>query len=225
MDVAAGNALLPSKEDLLAVDCFFFDFDGVILESANIKTEAFVDIYKGTGIEQHVLAYHLQNQGISRFVKFKWISEHLLNMPITEAELQEKGSKFTDLVFQKILQAPFVAGVMDLLQFLKERNKYIVVASGTPHEELLQIVKARNIQGYFDELWGTPLPKTEIVKKVLHSQSFDAKRCLFIGDATTDYLAALETGLSFFARRTPEMTEYWLSKTCRYISDDFCGIV
>ena len=45
----------------------FFDFDGVVLESAQIKTEAFRDLYSGLPeLLPRILQYHQQNVGISR---------------------------------------------------------------------------------------------------------------------------------------------------------------
>lgn len=207
--------------DLLQYKCFFFDFDGVILESANIKSQAFVEMYKGSGFEEDVLKYHLANQGISRFVKFAWIAENLVKEKITDENLRIKGEQFTDLVYSKILEASFVPGVLDFLRNLRMHGKYIVVASGTPQDELKQVIAARGIGDCFDEVWGTPMKKTEIIEKVLEEKGLEAKECLFIGDATTDFEAARKTGTAFFARNTAEMKSFWDVNPCTYISDDF----
>ena len=60
-----------------------FDFDGVILESADVKTRAFVELYAAHGAEvvDRVREHHLANLGISRFKKFAWIAEHVLGLP------------------------------------------------------------------------------------------------------------------------------------------------
>ena len=51
-----------------------FDFDGVIVESVNIKTIAFKKIYKkyGNEIVNKVVDHHLSNGGMSRFEKFNY---------------------------------------------------------------------------------------------------------------------------------------------------------
>ena len=53
---------------------FAFDFDGVIVDSVNIKTEAFAEIYKpyGQKIVDRVINHHISNGGMSRFKKFKY---------------------------------------------------------------------------------------------------------------------------------------------------------
>ena len=52
----------------------FFDFDGVIAESVNAKTEAFREMYieHGTEIANKVVDYHINHGGVSRFEKFKY---------------------------------------------------------------------------------------------------------------------------------------------------------
>ena len=55
------------------VKAIIFDFDGVILESLEIKTNAFKKLYKsyGTDIVDKVAIHHLENGGVSRYEKFK----------------------------------------------------------------------------------------------------------------------------------------------------------
>jgi len=52
----------------------FFDFDGVILDSVDVKTDAFVAIFRGYGpkIREDVVKYHHENGGVSRMEKFKY---------------------------------------------------------------------------------------------------------------------------------------------------------
>ena len=46
-----------------------FDFDGVLVESVDVKTRAFCDMYSkyGEEIVEKVKEYHLSHGGISRF--------------------------------------------------------------------------------------------------------------------------------------------------------------
>mgnify|MGYP006077874289 FL=1 len=51
------------------IKAIIFDYDGVIAESVNVKTEAFAELYKpyGTDIVQKVIKHHEANGGVSRF--------------------------------------------------------------------------------------------------------------------------------------------------------------
>ncbi len=51
----------------------FFDFDGVILDSVDVKTKAFAKMFRhyGPEVEQVVVDYHLANGGVSQVQKIR----------------------------------------------------------------------------------------------------------------------------------------------------------
>ena len=62
------------------IDAIFFDFDGVILESVDIKGWAFGKLFES--YPEHVdeiVAFHFANGGMSRFDKFRYIYKNILN--------------------------------------------------------------------------------------------------------------------------------------------------
>ena len=58
----------------------FFDFDGVILDSVDVKTKAFGKMFEayGSDVQKEVVQYHLENCGVSRFEKFRYYYENIL---------------------------------------------------------------------------------------------------------------------------------------------------
>ncbi len=214
----------PKLSDLLSYQCMFFDFDGVVLESGDIKTEAFIELYDGLGIEAEVKKHHLENQGVSRYGKFKWIAENLLGQTYTEAMGQELGNRFSALVKQKVIAAPFVAGFTQMMDQIAASDIYCVIASGTPDTELKSIVKERNIGHWWHEVHGSPAKKQEIVEGVLSRKGFDRSKCLFYGDASTDHEAAEMTSVDFYARLTDDLKDYWDKADYKYGSLDFEGL-
>jgi phosphoglycolate phosphatase-like HAD superfamily hydrolase len=204
----------------------FFDFDGVILESSDIKTVAFVELFNHLSKEhqQAIHNYHINNMGISRFKKFEWIYSELLNEKITEEKSQQLGEGFSNLVFKKILQCPFVPGAQQLLNWAKE-NSLNFVASGTPQDELRKIVKERELDIYFKEVLGTPASKVEIVEAKIEKYNLDRSKCWFIGDASSDYRAAMETGLIFIARNTADYADFWKDKKGITVIEDLSEII
>ncbi|MBF0378164.1 MAG: HAD family hydrolase [Desulfamplus sp.] len=187
------------KRESISLQAVFFDFDGVILDSVNVKTEAFAKMFRsyGSEVEQKVVDYHLAHCGISRFNKFRYYYETLLNTPITEEELINLGDKFSDLVLQGVLESPYIEGALESLQLLNRQNIPAFVVSGTPEEELKLIIKRRNIEMLFKEVHGSPRLKNEIIQDIQRKYSIEPSRTLFIGDAMTDYNAAKATGTRF----------------------------
>ncbi len=185
-----------------------FDFDGVILESAGIKTEAYVDIVKDYPKQQAdaFIAYHMAHMGISRHVKFRYLIEEILQQPYSEKVQQELADKFSEIVFSRVMECPFVPGAKEFLK--RNFMKYdLYVASGTPKEELLQIAEGRNLTQYFNEIYGTPMKKEEIVEAICHKHSYRKDEMVFVGDASTDKNAARHTGLCFIGRNTEDNRE------------------
>jgi phosphoglycolate phosphatase-like HAD superfamily hydrolase len=188
-----------------------FDFDGVILESADVKTEAFVELYAGHGasVVARVREHHLANLGVSRFKKFAWIAENVLGSPLSEADSAALGQRFSDLALSRVLAAPFVPGAEAAIAALAARGLALFVASGTPHDELQLIVNQRGLGGSFREVHGTPREKPEIVGDVLARHGLAPGEVLFIGDGMTDYKAARQAGTEFLARDTPALHDEW----------------
>ena len=190
------------------VKAIVFDFDGVILESAKIKTEAFADVVKDypKNIADEFVAYHMTHMGISRHVKFQYFIEEILKEKYSESLEKELADKFSDIVFRRVMECEFVPGAYEFL----ERNylKYdMYIASGTPVEELNQIIEGRKLTKYFKEAFGTPMKKEEIVGIICDKYGHNRKEMCFVGDASTDKIAAANTGLMFIGRNTEDNVE------------------
>lgn len=193
-----------------------FDFDGVVLESADVKTDAFVELFAehGEHVQARVREHHLANLGISRFKKFAWIHEHVLQTPLSDEQSRALGERFSALALTKVLAAPFVHGAHEALAALARRYP-LFVASGTPQDELDLIVDRRGLRALFREVHGTPREKPAILGDIAARLGLTAREILFIGDGTTDHAAARTTGVEFLARDTPALHDHWVTTGVR----------
>lgn len=180
-------------------EAVFFDFDGVILDSVDVKTAAFAEMFRpyGPEVENAVVKYHLANGGMSRYEKFKYYYRHLIKKPLAEEELQALGERFAEKVVDKVVASPFITGARETLTHLNSQGVPQYVVSGTPHKEIQLIVKRKAIEGFFQEVHGSPTSKEDIVAGIINRRNYRGDRCLFIGDAISDYRAAKLNGLSF----------------------------
>ena len=185
------------------IEAVIFDFDGVLVESSEIKTEAFRRLFRGYPDKvDAIVEYHKENMGISRYVKFRYFYEKILGQELSRDKETELGERFSRLVREKVITAPFVTGTLDFLNAHYTEMPFFI-ASGTPQEELVYITRKRGLSRYFKEIHGTPRKKPEIIEDILSRYSWPPSNVIFVGDAESDLKAAQETGVCFIARITP----------------------
>lgn len=185
----------------MTIKAVIFDFDGVITESMDIKTEAFAFLFrdKPEDIVEKIIKLHLDNGGISRFEKFKIIYKDYLKKDLTEGEKKRLGEEFSRFCYEKVLTCPYVEGADRFLEKNYEKYMFFIV-SGTPNDEMNAIVDERNLRKYFKEVLGSPGDKSDLIKKILDIYNLKNNEVVFIGDAPTDYWGAEGANVKFIAR-------------------------
>lgn len=180
-------------------EAVFFDFDGVILDSVDVKTKAFVKMFRGYGpeVEKKVVEYHLNNGGVSRFDKFRYYYEKILNKPVNEEIIKRLSKQFSNLVVDGVLDSPFISGAKESLKVLKKNSIPAYIVSGTPDNEIRLIIEKKGSNKYFKEVHGSPRKKWEICQEIINRENYNFQNCLFVGDAMSDYNAARKTAICF----------------------------
>ncbi len=180
------------------IQAIFWDFDGVIADSVDVKTTAFEEMFEpyGETVMQQAVDHHKQLGGISRVDKIDYCFRHFINRPLSPQELEEKCEVYSGLVKQKVIQAPLIPGAESALKTLQPQVPMFVI-SGTPQDELVDITDRRHLSPYFKRILGSPVKKPVHVSQLLEEFRFDASFCVFIGDAMTDLNAAETTGTHF----------------------------
>lgn len=201
MNGAPRPAVAGPTMDVQGTEAVVFDFDGVIVESADIKTQAFIALYAehGTAAVAAAVAHHQANGGISRRKKIRHIHHEHLGIRLSDDALEALCQRFSSLVEAAVVDCAAVAGAEDFLA-AHHRRLPLFVVSGTPHEELVRIVDRRRLAPYFAGVFGSPPEKPPTIRAILRRHRLAAANVLFVGDARTDYEAAAETGLRFIGR-------------------------
>jgi len=192
---------------------YIFDFDGVIKDSVRVKSDAFVLLYASEGEEfqKRVEEYHLAHGGISRYEKFRLWNDWLGRSTSNEA-IEELAQRFAQLVIDNVVSAPDVPGALEAIARAAESSAMSFIATGTPDNEMEEILSRLKLVPSFDEVHGSSRKKPEIVRDLLGRHSLRPSDILFIGDAQTDYLASVEFNLDFYLRETDYNSKWFQEK-------------
>jgi HAD superfamily hydrolase (TIGR01549 family) len=186
-----------------SLQAVIFDFDGIIVESTEIKSEAFRALFAdhATHVEE-IVALHQRHGGVDRLTKIEMIYRDILHEPLDIARKELLARRFEQLVEERVIECPMVKGAAPLLAVLNGRVP-MAITSGTPEAELNRIVRRRGLASFFAIVRGSPPGKSELVKEILARECWAPERVLMLGDALTDYEAARDNGLMFIGRHVP----------------------
>jgi HAD superfamily hydrolase (TIGR01549 family) len=191
------------------ITVIIFDFDGVISQSVNIKTEAFEKIYKPYGVEvvKKVKAHHLANGGMSRFEKFKIYHGDYLKIKLKDKQIIELSKEFSKNVVKKIVKAPYVPGAYEFIRKYFKKYTYFLITA-TPQNEIENIVKLKGLDKYFVRVLGSPLEKHENINRILNQYKLDKSEVCYIGDSLNDYTASKRCGIKFIGLGLKKMNPF-----------------
>lgn len=184
------------------IKVIFFDFDGVILDSMSIRDIGFEKIAREATdsgeIINDFLSYHRYNAGLSRYVKIRYLYEEMLNIKISEEEINKIANNFSSLMREKLVNKDYL--IKETIKFIEENHKkYIMhIVSGSDEKELNYLCKELEINQYFKTIEGSPTHKNDLVKNILEIYNYDNDTCVLIGDSVTDLNAAKINNLVFY---------------------------
>jgi phosphoglycolate phosphatase-like HAD superfamily hydrolase len=181
-----------------STDVFFFDCDGVILDSNEVKSSAFSQALPDEPLDlvEKFIRYHKENGGVSRYTKFSHFFREIKRITDFQKEYELALARYEAITREALLSCPCIPGVMPLLRHLRGSGKRIYVVSGGAENELHEVFAKRNLATYFDGIYGSPKTKIENMATIIETDGcFDD--AIYFGDAKSDYLAAKQYGANF----------------------------
>ena len=194
----------------MTIKTILWDFDGVILDSMEVRDIGFREIFKKfeqKKVEQ-LIDYHNLNGGLSRYVKIRYFYEEILKKEITESEVLNYANDFSVLMKKKLVNPNNL--IHDSLVFIKEnyRNYKFHIVSGSDQEELRYLCKELNITNFFLSIHGSPTNKIELVRKLIETYDYSQIETCLIGDSINDFEAASINNVFFMAFNNKELDKY-----------------
>ena len=180
----------------------FWDFDGVIKDSVEVKSVAFESLFSeyGENLVNRVSSHHKKNAGLSRFDKIplylSWTNE-----TITKKKIKELNIRFSLIVKESVISSKWVDGVIEFIDGQHNLKKQILLTA-TPIEEIEEILEKLNIKSFFYKVYGFPSNKTDGINEVLRDLKIESKHAIMLGDSMADYVAAENNKVLFLLRAT-----------------------
>ena len=191
-----------------------FDCDGVVLNSNQVKTDAFyqTSLLYGKQAAQAMVDYHVANGGVSRYKKFAHFLEKIV--PCQEGpDLNSLLASYASYVKSGLLRCEVAPGLQALRESTPEARWLIV--SGGDQAELRDVFAHRGLTQLFDGgIFGSPDTKDEILQREFASSNVQHP-ALFLGDSKYDYQAATLVNIDFlFVSGWSEVDDWenWISR-------------
>lgn len=213
-------------------DIYIFDCDGVVLDSNQLKIDAMQRALESTinnfDKVKICVDYFRNNFGRSRFHHIDVFIEKFLELDkaienkVKKSILEEYSAQCKSLY----LQSDITPGFIDFINQLSGK-KYI--ASGSEQQELRDVFKARGLNVYFDEIYGSPTKKSDLVAGILKSDN--SLNAVMFGDAISDLEASQVNNIEFIAyipfsnvpielAKRSQMANFTVIKTWSELSED-----
>lgn len=177
-----------------------WDFDGVILDSMDVRDYGFEEIFKEFEASKvkDLLEYHRLNGGLSRYVKIRYFFESILNQGITDKQVIEFASEFSNVMRKKLVNPKNL--IENTVRFIKANHSKFNfhIVSGSDQEELRFLCKELGLSDYFISINGSPTPKNTLVKELLVKYNYEATESCLIGDSINDFNAAKINSIKFY---------------------------
>lgn len=186
------------------IEALLFDFDGTLVESMDVKAEAFRALYApfGDAIADAAVDYYRTHAGVPRSLRFTACHERFLDRTPPDREVEQLGAQFGAMVEAQVIAADWVPGAREFLE-QKAGQVPLFLVSATPQAELDRIVEARGMDAFFADILGSPPAKMALVHDLLSAHWFDRARVVMVGDGRADLEAAHAAGVRFVGRVRP----------------------
>ncbi|HSH98065.1 MAG: HAD family hydrolase [Methylophilaceae bacterium] len=185
--------------DLSQYKTLVFDCDGVVLNSNQLKIQAYYATAQNYGAShqqsQALVDYHVEYGGISRFVKFDHFLREIMHKPVSDADIQFLLADFGREVERRLLGCEIAPGLHELKKAMPHTRWMMI--SGGDQDELRRLLAQRNLDHLFDAgIFGSPDNKDQVMAREMASGSL-AKPAIFFGDSKYDHQSSGRAGLDF----------------------------
>jgi phosphoglycolate phosphatase-like HAD superfamily hydrolase len=188
---------MKSKRGDRAKTAVVFDFDGTLIDTAEIKIDNYVQAVErifgtGKGDREIIRASGHRTYGANRFVQ---LADTLasLGLEATDDQKESWSRLYSSLNSKAMIDVPEFPSVREVLRELKNTGFSLFAASSVLEEEFIGEMTRRKLLDFFSEAKGGD--KLGFLRS-LKERGF--RSILFVGDTEFDRRTAEEAGVRFY---------------------------
>ena len=180
------------------VNTILFDCDGVILNSNQLKTQAYYNATfpsYGHELASSLTTYLAKNTGKPRNHFFDYFLKNIVPPEISGLGVKELVAAVTKEIYKGLMECEISSCIFTLREKTPD-IKWLVVSGGV-EKELKNVFNNRSLFDLFDGgIYGGPMTKDEILSSLIKKNHIKFP-ALFIGDSKYDYEVASRVKLDF----------------------------
>ncbi len=186
-----------------------WDFDGVILDSMEVRDIGFEKIFKNYPLDKvnKLIDYHRINGGLSRYVKIRYFYEEILEEEISDEKVKEFANLFSEIMRTLLIDKKRL--IEDSVAFIKDNHKNynFHIVSGSDQKELRYLCKELDVAAYFISINGSPTAKTVLVENLINEYGYSKEQTCLIGDSINDLEAAEANQINFIGYNNKNLND------------------
>ena len=207
------------------IKCVVFDFDGTLVDSNEIKREAFFEVAcswdsSGKVVEEVFERWPAAN----RYEKTRKIAEELIGRKLlpVDLSLEEWATRLADDYTARceaaIAECAEMPGATAALEELSRKGLHLFLNSATPVIPLRRLTELRNWGHFFQAIYGAEATKAENLKTIARSTGVERTEMVHVGDQLDDQSGAEQFGCHFVAM-TAGIAESSVRKSSLLVED------
>jgi phosphoglycolate phosphatase len=175
-------------------DFVIFDWDGTVMDSTGLIASCIQDACRDEGIA-------VPSEEDARWVIGLGIAASMARIApgITQDRQLALADRYRRHFLSREHEAPLFAGVREMLDDLRGRDRTLAVATGKARRGLERAFDSSGLRGHFDFSRcadeGHPKPHPDMVLWLLEQTGADPARTVLIGDTTHDLELAANAGI------------------------------
>ena len=200
-----------------------FDFDGVILDTIQLKAEAFTRVYGALEEVQksYIRDYQIKNGGVSRLDKFIHFEKYLFGVELTKSRSEELSYLLSEYILDNIDTCSHIPGVRDFMEKLTRSGVSVCIATAMPESDLVSILDRISLTEAVYIAKGGPKEKIDQLREINEHFCDDRRQGLYFGDNISDFNAATGAKLDFIG--VSSENKFW-ERGIRSIVDFRCFV-